>query len=145
MCSLRTSLAALDQLKSQRQALAQQWQLRLERARYETSLARRRYERVNPSMIAAWFRSGFLSGSQRKPRSTLWVRFDDDTFLRLNGLHPLLPDMIPLPDAPQRLGVTIEQLRVTIRSGSLLPYRIFLNNYWHWFVRPALLAEPGPL
>ena len=100
---------------------------------------------VNPTMIADWFRSGLLSGAQRKPRSTLWVRFDDDTFSRFNGNHPLLPDMIPLPEAPQRMGVTTDQLRDTIRSGGLLPYRIFLHNYWHWFVRPAPPAEPVPL
>jgi hypothetical protein len=99
---------------------------------------------VNPSIVADWFRAGLLSGLQRKPRSTLWVRFDDDTFTRFNGLHLRLPDMIPLPEAPQRLDVTTEQLRDTIRSGGLLPYRIFLHNYWHWFVRPAPPAEPAP-
>jgi DNA invertase Pin-like site-specific DNA recombinase len=45
---LEVALAAVEQVESQRQMLAQQWQKRLERARYEAELARRRYERVDP-------------------------------------------------------------------------------------------------
>jgi len=45
---LEVALAAMEQLETQRQMLAEQWQKRLERARYETDLARRRYERVDP-------------------------------------------------------------------------------------------------
>jgi hypothetical protein len=43
-------LAALEQVDVQRQAVAQQWQQRLERARYEANLARRRYEKVDPDL-----------------------------------------------------------------------------------------------
>lgn len=45
---LEVALAAMEQIETQRQTLAAQWQKRLERARYETDLARRRYERVDP-------------------------------------------------------------------------------------------------
>jgi hypothetical protein len=45
---LEVALAALEQVESQRQTLAEQWRRRLERARYTTELARRRYERVDP-------------------------------------------------------------------------------------------------
>ena len=52
---LEAALAALDQVEAHRQALALQWRQRLERARYETSLAQRRYERVDPDnrLVAA--------------------------------------------------------------------------------------------
>jgi hypothetical protein len=45
---LETALAAMDEIEAQRAQLASQWQQRLERARYEAELARRRYERVDP-------------------------------------------------------------------------------------------------
>ncbi len=45
---LEAALAAVEQAEAQHQQVAQQWQLRLERARYETDLAHRRYERVDP-------------------------------------------------------------------------------------------------
>ena len=47
---LEAALAALGQIETQRQAFAQQWKQRLERARYETGLARRRYEKVDPDL-----------------------------------------------------------------------------------------------
>jgi len=47
---LEAALATLDQLDAHRQALDQQWRQRLERARYEAGLARRRYERVDPDL-----------------------------------------------------------------------------------------------
>jgi hypothetical protein len=45
---LEVALAAVEQMETQRQMMAEQWQKRLERARYEADLARRRYERVDP-------------------------------------------------------------------------------------------------
>lgn len=45
---LDVALAAVEEMETQRQMLAEQWQKRLKRARYETDLARRRYERVDP-------------------------------------------------------------------------------------------------
>jgi DNA invertase Pin-like site-specific DNA recombinase/DNA-binding transcriptional MerR regulator len=52
---LEAALAAVEQVEAQRQRLAAQWQQRLERARYEADLARRRYERVDPDnrLVAA--------------------------------------------------------------------------------------------
>ncbi len=47
---LEVALAALEQVEAQRQSLATRWEQRLERARYEAELARRRYERVDPDM-----------------------------------------------------------------------------------------------
>ncbi|MFQ5488883.1 MAG: recombinase family protein, partial [Gammaproteobacteria bacterium] len=58
---LEAALAAVDEIESQRQRLAEQWQLRLERARYQAQLAQRRYEQVDPdnrlvadSLEAVW-------------------------------------------------------------------------------------------
>lgn len=52
---LEAAFAALEQVEAQRQSLAVQWQQRLERARYEAELARRRYERADPDnrLVAA--------------------------------------------------------------------------------------------
>jgi DNA invertase Pin-like site-specific DNA recombinase len=45
---LETMLAALDVLEQERQRLDHQWQLRLERARYQVQLAQRQYDAVDP-------------------------------------------------------------------------------------------------
>jgi DNA invertase Pin-like site-specific DNA recombinase len=52
---LEVALAAVEQIEAQRQQLAEQWEQRLARAEYETELARRRYERVDPDnrLVAA--------------------------------------------------------------------------------------------
>jgi DNA invertase Pin-like site-specific DNA recombinase len=52
---VEAALAVMDEIEAQRQQLAGQWQQRLERARYEAELARRRYERVDPDnrLVAA--------------------------------------------------------------------------------------------
>jgi DNA invertase Pin-like site-specific DNA recombinase len=52
---LQAALSAIDQIDAYRQSLLTQWRQRLERARYETELARRRYERVDPDnrLVAA--------------------------------------------------------------------------------------------
>ncbi|MBV8868193.1 MAG: recombinase family protein [Acetobacteraceae bacterium] len=45
---LEATLAALRNLEQERQAVNRQWQLRLERARYEARLAQRQYDAVDP-------------------------------------------------------------------------------------------------
>lgn len=45
---LEATLAALRDLEEERRAVERQWQLRLEQARYETRLARRQYDAVDP-------------------------------------------------------------------------------------------------
>lgn len=46
--SLEMTLAALQTLEQERQSVDRQWQLRLERARYEVRLAQRQYDAVDP-------------------------------------------------------------------------------------------------
>jgi DNA invertase Pin-like site-specific DNA recombinase len=48
--ALAAALAALEEMEAQRQALAQQWQQQRERADYEVTLARVRYEQVDPKL-----------------------------------------------------------------------------------------------
>jgi DNA invertase Pin-like site-specific DNA recombinase len=52
---LKAALAALDQIETRRQSILAQWEQRLERARYDTELAHRRYARVDPDnrLVAA--------------------------------------------------------------------------------------------
>ena len=45
---LTIALEAVEPLEAPARALDHQWQLRLERARYEADLARRRYQAVEP-------------------------------------------------------------------------------------------------
>jgi len=46
--AIETTLAALIELERERQALDRHWQLRLERARYETQRAERQYDAIEP-------------------------------------------------------------------------------------------------
>ena len=46
---LEIALAALRELEGRDQTILRQWQMRLERARYEAALAERRYQEVDPS------------------------------------------------------------------------------------------------
>lgn len=52
---LNIALEAYDQLKLRRSGIDRQWQLRLQRAEYESQLAQRRYEQVDPGnrLVAA--------------------------------------------------------------------------------------------
>jgi DNA invertase Pin-like site-specific DNA recombinase len=52
---LQAALAALDQIEAHRQSLLAHWKQRLERARYDADLARRRFQRVDPDnrLVAA--------------------------------------------------------------------------------------------
>lgn len=52
---LELAVAALDELAARDKGILRQWQMRLERAQYEASLAERRYQEVDPSqrLVAA--------------------------------------------------------------------------------------------
>ena len=97
---------------------------------------------VHPSMIAQWFRQGLISGRQRKPEAWLWIRLTPQDLYRLNGSAEWQPDMIPLTDAPQILGLTSDELCDTIRSGRLCAFRLRTNNYWRWYLLPT---DPNPI
>ena len=46
---IELALAALQELESRERTISRQWQMRLERAEYETALAERRYQEVDPA------------------------------------------------------------------------------------------------
>jgi len=48
---METTLAALEALEREQEAVARHWQLRLERARYEVALAQRQYDAVDPGPL----------------------------------------------------------------------------------------------
>jgi DNA invertase Pin-like site-specific DNA recombinase len=52
---LKLAIAAVEELQARDQKMLHQWQMRLERARYEAALAERRYEEADPSnrLVAA--------------------------------------------------------------------------------------------
>ena len=99
---------------------------------------------VHPSMISDWFRKGLIDGFQAKPRSPVWVHLSDEVLSRLGGKHLLTPDMIPLQQFVSASGLSDSALRDTIMAGRFVPYRIFHDNYWHWYLKPAA-KTPNPL
>jgi hypothetical protein len=90
---------------------------------------------TSPSMIADWFRKGWIIGHQRKPQAAIWVRLSDADFQRWSGDVVVQTDFIPMPEAPAILGCTLQQLRDEIQSGRLLTYRVRVSNRWRWFVQ----------
>jgi DNA invertase Pin-like site-specific DNA recombinase len=65
--TIELALAALTTLEQRDQAIAAQWHLRIERARYEVDLAERRYEAVDPAnrLIAATLEQRWNSALQQ--------------------------------------------------------------------------------
>ncbi len=83
---LEAALTALKQLESGCQELARQWQMRLEQARYDAELARRRYERVDPDLrlVAAELEHDWeqkLSAQQKLEQE--WQAFQQQRLLPL--------------------------------------------------------------
>jgi len=90
---LEVALAAMEQIEAQRRALNEQWQNRLERARYETDLARRRYERVDPDnrLVAGELEQRW----EEKLRQ--WKRMEQE------WLQAQQKELAPLSDADRQL------------------------------------------
>jgi hypothetical protein len=88
-------------------------------------------------MLLQWFNLGLLAGHQASPRSPLWLRFDPDDRLRLDGSAALTHDMLPLQLALDRLALSPLQLREAIANRQLFAYRIRHGNSWRWFLKPA--------
>ena len=92
---------------------------------------------VHSAMVSHWFRKGLIDGYQANPRSPIWVSLSDEVIHRLDGCHPLSDEMIPLPQVLDSLNLSEADLCVRIRAGDFTPYRIFHDNYWHWYLLPA--------
>jgi DNA invertase Pin-like site-specific DNA recombinase len=97
---------------------------------------------VHPCMIAQWFHDGLISGHQRKPGGWLWIRLTEEDRHRLDGSAAFQPEMLPLLEAPQILGVTSEQLRAMIDAGRFTAFRLQHQDSWRWFLLPT---NPNPL
>jgi hypothetical protein len=98
---LEAAIAALAQLQAQHQTLTSQWQMRLEQARYEVELARRRYERVDPDhrLVAAELEHVWEEKllAQRQVNQA-WQDF------QTQHLHPLAPaDQVAIRQLAQDL------------------------------------------
>jgi len=90
---------------------------------------------VSPSMIADWFHRGLIAGHQRRRRCPIWVRMDDQDIRRYDGSVPLDPDMVPLPQVPETLGMSQDQLRDAVHNGQALTYRLREGRQWRWYVQ----------
>lgn len=91
---------------------------------------------VHLSMIAQWFRDGLITGHQRQPGGRLWICLEIDDLHRLDGSADWLPEMLPLVDAPQILGVTHDDLRAMIMAGRFSAYRLRYQDTWRWYLLP---------
>lgn len=90
---------------------------------------------VSNATVAYWFRQGLIVGQQRRPRTALWIRLTDADRQRWDGSTQLQEDMIPLPEVPQALGLTSEQMKIEVQVGRLLTYRLRVKKRWRWYVR----------
>lgn len=91
--------------------------------------------RVSHAIVTHWFRQGLIAGHQHKRLSPLWVRMTEEDILRMNGSASLHPDMVPVQEAPEALGMEPEHMRDEIRAGRLLTYRLRIKNQWRWYVQ----------
>jgi hypothetical protein len=88
---------------------------------------------VPTSTLLAWFRCGFIPGSQLKPGSTVWVKHDDHKRHRFDrSFRTPTPEMVPLALAPAHFDLTPDQLTAALRDQSLFAWRVGLAL--HWFI-----------
>jgi len=92
---------------------------------------------VHPSMISNWFHKGLIPGYQARPHAPVWVSLSAEVRHRLDGSQPLTQDMLPLQQVSENQNLSDADLCVTIRTGHFIPYRIFHDNYWHWYLKPT--------
>jgi DNA invertase Pin-like site-specific DNA recombinase len=93
--------------------------------------------KVNPSLIADWFRRGLLVGRQLRPGTPLWLCLTPQDRARYDGSASLGSDFIPLPEVSATLGLTPAQLAQAVQTGRLLTYRLFIKTGWRWYVQPV--------
>jgi hypothetical protein len=94
---LEAALGAATEIEQERQRLRQQWQQRLERARYQVELARRRYEQVDPDnrLVAGALERDWeaqlqtlaeLEKAWQKAQAELTVPLDTNEIARIQSL-----------------------------------------------------------
>jgi len=125
---LEAALAAMEQVEVQRKQLMQQWQQRLERARYEVDIARRRYDQVDPSnrLVAAELEHRWEEKLQQLQQlEQSWHEAQADTLKPLsdvdkNAIRQLALDLPALWNAPTTTLADKKRLiRCLIKSVTL--------------------------
>lgn len=128
--AIETTLAALQSLEDERRAIARQWQLRLERARYEVHLAQRQYDAVDPDLRlvarelerrwnAALAEAERLEAEYAQVRRTELVPLDDAEMQEVRRLAEDLPalwhaDTTTPVDRKRLLRLVIAAVTVTV-------------------------------
>jgi DNA invertase Pin-like site-specific DNA recombinase len=141
---IEVALAAMAELRQRQEAIDRQWQMRLQRAEYEASLAQRRYEQVDPAnrLVAAtleqqWNEALAESGrlrqedAQRQNQEALNVGKEQEQDLR--SLSQDLPRLWLSSDIEPRDRKRILRLLIKDITVEKLPHpkRLVLHIRWH--------------
>jgi DNA invertase Pin-like site-specific DNA recombinase len=96
---------------------------------------------VDASQVTRWFHQGILQGYQPKPNAPVWIRLNEKDQRRLDGSTLPRPDLVPVRQAADQLGITVEQVWSQVSAGQLLPYHLRVKKRWLWHVQlPAQQA-----
>jgi hypothetical protein len=151
---LEVSLATLEQIEDQARQVERQWQLRLERARYEADLARRRFVAVDPDnrLVARTLerdwneKLGAVEYLEREHGSVAAggaVRLSPDERQRILGLAEDLP---ALWHAPTTAPAERKQLlRLLVRDVTLTKEAAAIRVAVRWQTEVCTMVEvPRP-
>jgi DNA invertase Pin-like site-specific DNA recombinase len=105
---LEVALRAVSEIEAERQRLAEQWRLRLERARYQADMARRRYEEVDPAnrLVAATLEADWeiqlqnLAHLEQEWKQAQAELLTPLTTVEINQIQELADDLPALWQAP---------------------------------------------
>jgi DNA invertase Pin-like site-specific DNA recombinase len=110
------------------------------------------------SVLLDWFRRGLVPGRQRRPGAPVWILLDEALVYRISGQAPrdlphrpeTQPQMVPLPQAAERFGLTADQLRDGLGNGRFLTWRLQHGCHYRWYIQEnmldsAQLADPQPI
>ncbi|MCP5022359.1 MAG: recombinase family protein [bacterium] len=105
-----------------------------------------RHLKVAPGTMLDWFRRGFISGSQAKPGSAVWVKLDNENRHRFDGsVRQPTATMVTLAQAPAHFGLTPTQLTAALRQQTLFAWRVGLALQWFISTHPAISAPAADL
>ena len=109
------------------------------------------------TVLLDWFRRGLVAGRQRRPGAPVWIPLDEALVYRISGQAPrdlpfrpeTQPEMVPLPQATRRFGLSAEQLREALKNGHFLTWRLQHGCHYRWYVQEnmsdsAQPADPQP-
>jgi DNA invertase Pin-like site-specific DNA recombinase len=107
---------------------------------------------VSVSVLLDWFRRGLLPGRQRRPGTPVWIPLDEALVYRVSGQAPrdlpfrpdTQPEMVPLPEAAKRFGLTDEQLREGLGNGRFRTWRLEHGRHYRWYVQEIALDSAQP-